>query len=147
MRIFGIEYRLSTCRIHNPQDEQVAAVFMETRCSLRAQQACAGVPTPGQAGKLSESDRKPGKSRMKPIEFRKKSQASLRAVEIYSERRLDEFAREDVLSSDELASSKALLDRFNRWIGRRTENLPSGLQPSIDEETPSGAAPNAPAPS
>ena len=79
---------------------------------------------------------------MKPIEPRKKGQASLRAVEIYSERRLDEFAREDALSPDELAGSKALLDRFNRRIGRRTENLPSGVQPSIDEETPSGAAPN-----
>ena len=83
---------------------------------------------------------------MKPIELRKKSQARLRAVEIHSERRLDEFAREDVLSSHELASSKALLNRFNRCIGRRTENLPSGMQPSIDEETPSGAAPNAAAP-
>lgn len=60
-------------------------------------------------------------------------QVSIHPVEIYSQQRLDEFAREDALSPDELASSRALLDRFNRQIGRRTENLPApDAQPSTD---------------
>ena len=69
-------------------------------------------------------------------------QVSIHPVEIYSEQRLAEFAREDALSPDELAGAKALLDRFNRQIGRRTENLPvPDAEPSPDEAASLSAAP------
>ena len=66
-------------------------------------------------------------AKMNPGKRSEKSRPDLAAVGIYSEQRLDGFACGDMLPPDETAGAKTLLDRFNRRVGRRTENLPSGM--------------------
>ena len=63
-------------------------------------------------------------------------QVSIHPVEIYSDERLEEFAREDTLSGDALARHAALIKRFNRTLGRRAESAaaPAAAAPPSDAE-------------
>ena len=79
-------------------------------------------------------------------------QVSVHPVEIYSDERLAEFARENTMTPAQAARSRPLLDRFNAWIDARTHDGGKGLrvvEPAVSYAAPAppvkrGAAAKAP---
>lgn len=73
-------------------------------------------------------------------------QVSIHPVEMYGDRRLDEFAREDALTGNALARHATLLDRFNRQLGRTGMGTPApdAALPDDVEDKPAPRARRAP---
>jgi len=60
-------------------------------------------------------------------------QVSVHPVEIYSDERLAEFARENTMTPAQAARAKPLLTRFNAWMDAKTQPAEAGL--SVAEPT------------
>lgn len=60
-------------------------------------------------------------------------QVSVHPVEIYSDERLAEFARENTMTPAQAARAKPLLTRFNAWMDAKTRPAEAGL--SVAEPT------------
>ncbi len=54
-------------------------------------------------------------------------QVSVHPIEIYSDERLSEFAREDRMTPEQAARAKPLLDDFNAWLERPAAPKPTAL--------------------